>query len=693
LRDHERIMPPTNQNQLSVDLVVNNLPAANADINKFVDNAKSGAAEITKAGDLIGTSFDKAANAIIHQTANIRQQLTQISQVSKGVVGFDGLAKAADRSYIQLGSVYTRLKEIQAQAATTSDPVILKKLQADALAAGAELDALQRKIDRVGAGRKAALDRAQAAQPGAGPSKLGNAAGLAAQFLPPELFQGIQAVQLATSVVGAGAAVAVGTLAAGAVAAVAVTSKLKSDAEARLVTENEISGAINRQVAALKEAYADYDRFKQKYADDKTFSKKLDDLINSGSTSAIAAVKSQADADNKKTLAEIGKVTADQTTNQFLLDASKNRATSGSFTPSDKQQDIAARTAALAKNAKDLELLNAKLSDGQQRFIQADKAIDQVEKNDEARRAANFQNETRRQQALAENRDKGIAKVQELAKADKDLFDSLFAAAGAENPFVKVFSDADAAILKTTITTRGLNDELKNTAQNLTATANANKLFATRLDSELKADDLRTTADKFRNADDKPFIDPKILATPGGFEQFAFNQFRDLNLAGNGGGVNSDSLLSELARQKVAAQSGENGTVQQRFDRQLSIIQKASGDAQNEQQRQEADRRLLALGGNLDPSKLNATQRDAIASAAEREAVRTENQEKDAKAQRDTQAKVIANLDTNLAALLGIAQSDGLTGVIRIINEAENRADVTLGKRPNDDDVAKENQR
>lgn len=628
-------MPPTNNNQLAVDLVVNNADQANKTVQDFAKTAEKAAADINQAGASIniGPNLDKQLNTVQHRFADIRQQLFQISTAAQGVKGFDGLGKAADRVYNQLTATKTRLAEIQAQAAKTTNAVVLERLRQEAIAAGAELDKLQNKINRVSAGRQAAVARAGAnAAPGAG--RAANAAAIGSQFLPSELQDASQLAQLG---IGAGS-VAVGGVAAAGFLFVKVSERLKELSEQRLKNENEISATINKEILGAQQLARDFEREQNQRVADQG-------LANAG-TQNIPAI--QAEIETLKRMRD----------NVIRVDPEQAKEIDADII---KRQD---RIDAIRKKS----------------VADADAAFE-----------ANHQAFLRSQESERAEVDKGIAKVKELRDTYKTLFEGLFAAQGENNPFVKLYSDADAAIEKTRLATRGLSKELQDQAAAMTATDNANKLFAARLDNKLQADDFRATADRFRNAgDDKPFIDPRILATPGGLQQFAFNQFAGLRLAGSGSDVNLDSLRGAIARSAVSG-GDQNASIQERFDKQLAIIQSAG--AENEQQRAEADRRLLAIGDKLDPTKLTAAQRDAVASAAERQAVRLDNQEKDAKAQQDAQAKTFESIDKNLGDLLKIAQSDGLTGVIRIIDQTGGKVDVDLGKRPNDDDVAKANQR
>lgn len=304
----------------------------------------------------------------------------------------------------------------------------------------------------------------------------------------------------------------------------------------------------------------------------------------------------------------------------------------------------------------------------------------------------------------------GRARVNELGKSTDALFANLFAKRGASNPFVEVFSEADKAIESTRLATAGLRADLRATADQLVNTINANALFSARLETRLQAVDLRGDAANFRNtrqsdtaAADKfandamsrfrrdlatgLFKNPENLAafrsgTSNAVGLDLFNFQRQLEQSG---GLFRNPEFDEQTRRRLSAADPTNTTVQDRLDKQLAVIRDLNPS--NDIQRAEADRKIIALTQGLDPNTLTDRERNAAAAARENEATRLENAETAAKTERADAAKVQTSIDANIAELLKIAKSDGLTGVIRIINEAEDKANVELGKRPTPRDV------
>lgn len=312
-------------------------------------------------------------------------------------------------------------------------------------------------------------------------------------------------------------------------------------------------------------------------------------------------------------------------------------------------------------------------------------------------------------EAITEAVKAGREKVKELGKTQKDLFSGLFGAAGETNPFVKVFSEAEKQINAVTLATATLDEKLQKTALSFVQNTNNLNLFNARLDAALGASDLRAGADRFRNGPgDSTRVRPEDFARvvndaiarslPGSRQgQGDLSQAERLQLFEKAqsdslrfSGQNESTIVSFLARQRVANAPGsgidEGQSVRDNLQRQLKVIEGLRPG--NDAERQAADRRIIALTESLDPSALSETQRIAAATARENEALRLDKQETAARAAQVEQKVVFDSIDTNIGKLLKIAESDGLTGVIRIINEAEDKAKTRLSKRPGDADTA-----
>jgi hypothetical protein len=366
-------------NQLTVDLVVNDA-AANKAMDNFSVSAEKTVARINAAGKTItfGQDFDKQLAIVEHRTADIRQQLFTISNASVGVKGFDGLSRAAQRTYGDLGNVYNRLRQIEIESGKTTDPAVLRNLANEATVLNSKLDVVQNKIDRVSAGRSAALNRAAAAGTGGGAGRFGAIAGAASAFLPFEAQAGLSAAEgLTAAGVGAASLAVFGGLAVAGIALVKISRDIRAEAEARLKTETDIAVAMNKQIFADRE-------IARNLAEQKTlagaFKTETDEQLRARQRQLEQFTKLGPGAEQ----AAAHQQTSDQI--QGELDARVNQRT--------------------AKANAEFEARNESF-----KRSQADAA-----------------------RATAENLDKGVSKVQELAKASRELFTDLFNAQGESNP-------------------------------------------------------------------------------------------------------------------------------------------------------------------------------------------------------------------------------------------------------------------
>lgn len=294
-------------------------------------------------------------------------------------------------------------------------------------------------------------------------------------------------------------------------------------------------------------------------------------------------------------------------------------------------------------------------------------------------------------------------RIDAVRASARELFSELTAQAGGDNPFVRHFDDAAAAIERTDKATQGLSESLRTQARQMTETANANALFATRLSEAMKASDLRADAAAFRAGNDAG--DPRLKASVERFRrEFESGLHRNpANLAiARAGRTGVDALASfdlqreiEMSggmfrnpdadrqlRDRIAAAAGPS-SVNERIDRQLAVI--ASLRPENEQQRREADRAIIAL--TQGQTGLTDAANNEAAAAREREALRIEQGERDARQRETNRDTVFKNIETDIGKLTKIAESEGLTGTIRIIDQTNGGVDVELSNRPTSKDA------
>lgn len=307
--------------------------------------------------------------------------------------------------------------------------------------------------------------------------------------------------------------------------------------------------------------------------------------------------------------------------------------------------------------------------------------------------------------------------IEKLGNETDKFFADLFQQTNRENPFVKIFTDADAAIERTRLATAALSDDLQNAALNAQKAINADALFSAQITNDLKVFDLEQIAEKFgkRQPDggaarfSPEQIDEIVSGRSGGYSRAFDGAFLRNNRAGGFDNLtdadkkqifensllsalpqtgafselNRNSLLTTLANNRQKAETGDisaGASVAERFDKQLEILRRR--ETTTDAQKSEIDRRILALGANLDPSQITDRGRLEIAAAAERQARETANAENAARAAIVGNLPNLQSIDKNIAELLKIAQTDGLTGVIRIINDAGENVRSELGKRP-----------
>lgn len=644
--------------KLQVDLVAGNAVPATAAVEKFTAAlVKSDTtAKSLEGGKNFAAGFDKQIATIERQALNLGFTLRKIAEVSVNPKGVDGLGKAAQRADADLRIAYARLRQIEQQAATTADPVLFKKLRLEAEKTGLDLDALQNKINRVAAGRQAAAARRGPGSNIDGRGLLNSAAGLGI----PGAFEASAGLDAAAAIGISTAGLAVfGAIAAAGVGLVKLSEHLRDEAKKRLGYEEAIAIAVNKQILAGKEVLTNFAKAREEAQFQRDFQRDLVRLTAE-------------ELEHRRALQE------------FFLKANPTGENA------DRQKGVISKIDAQLDRLK------------QQKQAQVDNAFNQ--RNENFKRAQREQAEFERKRLESINA--GRAKIDELGKSTDEFFARLFVLKGANNPFVAVFTEAADAIEQTRLATALLSKDLQKQAADMVAAQNANALFSARLDTALKSNDLRQDARAFRNAGSVfdtaradllartaiekfqretaagLFRNPDRLAIfgPGASNKTQLDLFNFRRQQDEAGGIFRNPIFDEERRRQLsAADPSSELTAQDRLDKQLAIIRGLKPE--NEFQRAEADRKIIALTQGLNPADLSDAQRNAAAAARENEAARLDNAETAAKAERADNAAIQKSIDKNIADLLKIAKSEGLTGVIRIINEAEDSAKESLGKR------------
>lgn len=256
----------------------------------------------------------------------------------------------------------------------------------------------------------------------------------------------------------------------------------------------------------------------------------------------------------------------------------------------------------------------------------------------------------------------GKARVVELERTINNLVSGVAQTRGSDNPFVKLFSDGEAAIENMRRSTRGLSKELADVIENQIKANNRKALLSARFDNALGATDLRADADRFRSANDNDMRRRIAAAEASGY-------FR-----------NTDGLFRP------------EKTARERLDDQLATIDRVRrsanfGDA--ETARALADRKIIALTASLDPATLSKSQREEAAAAREREAKRLTDNEANAEKDRKETLELQKKISDSLADLAKKADKEGIEGIIRIVDETGGKVETRLGKRAGESDVKK----
>lgn len=633
---------PEQKDILSVDLDATD--KGSAKVENFKGNVKSAADDINAFGkhltfgDDIGKQLVESSRRADGLRTGIASAAAEAAKLNSPV--WKTYATGAKFAADEAKRVHNNLISIRAEMAKATTPAALASLQKQAAAANAELDKLERKVKRVTEGRAAAAQRT------AGPNlgKLSGIADLAAMLGVPhaaEIGAGIDAAAVAG--IGASSLAVFGGIAAAGAILVHISKDIRTEAERRLKTEETIASVVNKQIIDQQKQLSDL----QKVRDDAAQSFELKGTLAGAGGMTDGAIKARI-----ALLDQLRNGTADEGNRKRFNDEAAGLENILRNRPGEK-------TAA------------------------ADKAFN--ESNEAFKRSQ----ESARKEAekFAESVQKGFEKAIEFGDKSKELFSDLFARSGSNNPFVAVYNDAAKAIDETRKATFGLSADLRNQAEVLTQRFNAGKLFDVRLQSALTSSDLRADANGFRN----PF-DPK--AQTAQFDAImrrhlgaAIGTDKDGRPIFDGTGRNVEAITEFANRfQRVAGAGRGPETVAERIERQLDVIDKLRPNSDAE--RAAAERALIQLTQGINPNDLTDRGRNAAAAARENEAARTDQAEANALQLQVARDETFGRIDKNIAALLEKAQSEGLAGVIRIIDDTSNRVAITAGNRPNPSDSA-----
>lgn len=227
--------------------------------------------------------------------------------------------------------------------------------------------------------------------------------------------------------------------------------------------------------------------------------------------------------------------------------------------------------------------------------------------------------------------------VEDYGKSVAELTQRLSAQRGQNNPFVAVFSAAEDAIKRTQEATRGLTKDLQQTLLTQQQALNDRALFAQRIGSGLEAIGLHEDAESFRGDRDRlaKFFSPEFLRA-----------------------------------------RGLDGSAQARLQKQLDFLNRASFTPE---QQEETDRQIIRLTSGIDPKSLTTDQREQAAAARERQEIRIQNQEKEAREDAKKDLQLREQTARDIQRLRELAEQRGKEGLEVILkDETDGRTSTEL---------------
>lgn len=249
-------------------------------------------------------------------------------------------------------------------------------------------------------------------------------------------------------------------------------------------------------------------------------------------------------------------------------------------------------------------------------------------------------------QGLAEKAKKAADDLREKVKKFKDDVRDILVT-GSDNPIVKVFGEGEAAIERINEATKYAGGNIRKMLTDLAKAKTASDTATARINNRLESAGLRDTASRFRSG-----LNPDGFASSGQQSLFDFYNHRDA--ANDFENRNRYSQFNSPEEREAAKSSYIQDYTDQRGNRRLQGDLQRRLDAINggsigkldpnssDYQRQkfinavremhtpEKDRAILDATKGLDPSKLTGNQNATIARAAENEAKRIAEQEKQA---------------------------------------------------------------
>ena len=432
-----------------------------------------------------------------------------------------------------------------------------------------------------------------------------------------------------------------------------VTQNIRLEAERRLKVEESIAGAINGQILSQKQGLIDLQKARDEAAKDRDFNRKLGE-------SSIEDLKRQKDYLEK--IRDLTPRTLPAVENGKIVNK-----------PNEDFQKVSQQLLALDAQTVATLQRNKQLADESfsRRFENSQKSQEQAEKYELARAEKQRSYD---QKKLAD----AVAvksKIEQIEKTALDTFGNLSAKSFANNPFVAIFTEGDQAARELEKTIRSLPAELQTAARAMQGKISFRQLLEAETSNKLATFDLRNDANNFRN----PFDAGKQKKDQEDFIQnFLRNNPNYLFLQGK-------NSLDDETKAKILKQFGGSALNESPADRfNKTLREKADLLYKPNQSAEElavADKRFISLTQGANPLDLSKDVRESAAVAREREAIRLEKNENEAKAEREADRKIRERLATVLEKL---AETGGKNGVkaIDLILKNESEESAKLEKSP-----------
>lgn len=279
-------------------------------------------------------------------------------------------------------------------------------------------------------------------------------------------------------------------------------------------------------------------------------------------------------------------------------------------------------------------------------------------------------------QKLVDTIQKIIADAREkLRKVRTDVLDlssGLNQQIFSDNPYVRLFSDAQKAAERLRETTKFLSADVRNVLITQQAQALGGQLFGARLDTGLQALDLRQQARLLRNTVNADNVDSLIRG-----------------LVSN---PNFNNKQLQIFSADLKRQADPNANALDRLNEQLRFVENLRDKNQDLIQAASlADKRIISLTTGLSQEQLTPEIREKAAQAREREATRLEQLEQEALNARNEQTRLLTSLNTSLDKVLQkVVQGVPIEGQGSLIQieVSDTGVQTRLGSAPNADDTA-----